>query len=432
MELAAVLAAGDALRRLNAGLAAKAGVVMGVAAVLLVAGLMGVFDQLSLAKEAANRREAFADAVSRHGFLVTLSVALALLIGVPLGIAAQRRPRWHTAIFGALDIVQTIPSIALFGLLIGPLAALSGEFPALRRIGISGIGVAPAIIALVLYSLLPMARGAFAGLASVPQSVVETARGMGMTAGQILGASRRRSRFPCCFRACASSPFRRSALRSSPRSSAPAALEASSSSASASARSISCCSARCRPSSWRSRSISSSSSCSASPEERREEVVVIELDHVVKRYGGHGAVDGMSLTIEARMLCAFVGPSGCGKSTTLRLINALIRPDEGAIRIDGQDIAAIKPETLRRGIGYVIQSIGLFPHWNVADNIATVPRLLRWPKARIEARIDELLHLLRLEPADSGQVPASAFGRPAAACRRRARARGGPQDRAHG
>jgi osmoprotectant transport system permease protein len=186
MELAAVLAAGDALRRLNAGLAAKAGVVIGVAAVLLVAGLMGVFDQLSLAKEAANRREAFADAVSRHGFLVTLSVALALLIGVPLGIAAQRRPRWHTAIFGALDIVQTIPSIALFGLLIGPLAALSGEFPALRRIGISGIGVAPAIIALVLYSLLPMARGAFAGLASVPQSVVETARGMGMTAAQIL------------------------------------------------------------------------------------------------------------------------------------------------------------------------------------------------------------------------------------------------------
>ena len=127
---------------------------------------------------------------------------------------------------------------------------------------------------------------------------------------------------------------------------------------------------------------------------------MIELDHVVKRYGGHGAVDGMSLTIEARTLCAFVGPSGCGKSTTLRLINALIRPDEGAIRIDGQDIAAIKPETLRRGIGYVIQSIGLFPHWNVADNIATVPRLLRWPKARIEARIDELLHLLRLEPAE--------------------------------
>ena len=127
---------------------------------------------------------------------------------------------------------------------------------------------------------------------------------------------------------------------------------------------------------------------------------MIELDHVVKRYGGRGAVDGLTLTIEARTLCAFVGPSGCGKSTTLRLINALIRPDEGSIRIDAQDIAAMKPETLRRGIGYVIQSIGLFPHWNVADNIATVPRLLRWPKARIEARIDELLDLLRLDPGE--------------------------------
>jgi osmoprotectant transport system permease protein len=186
MELAAALACGDALRRLNAGLAAKAAVVIGVVAVLVIAGLNGAFDQLSLAKEAANRREAFADAVERHGFLVILSVVLSLVIGVPLGIAAWRRPKWHNAIFGALDIIQTIPSIALFGLLIGPLAALSSEFPALRAIGIAGIGVAPAIIALVLYSLLPMARGAYAGLASVPASVVETARGMGMTAGQIL------------------------------------------------------------------------------------------------------------------------------------------------------------------------------------------------------------------------------------------------------
>jgi osmoprotectant transport system permease protein len=186
MELSAVLAAGDALRRLDAGLAAKAGVVIGIVAVLVIAGLSGAFDQLSLAKEAANRREAFADAVQRHGFLVLVSVLLALLIGVPLGILAQRRPRWHTLVFGGLDIVQTIPSIALFGLLIGPLAALSDAFPELRQLGISGIGVAPAIIALVLYSLLPMARGAFAGLASVPASVVETARGMGMTGGQIL------------------------------------------------------------------------------------------------------------------------------------------------------------------------------------------------------------------------------------------------------
>ena len=138
---------------------------------------------------------------------------------------------------------------------------------------------------------------------------------------------------------------------------------------------------------------------------------MIELDHVVKRFGGHGAIDGLSLVIEARTLCAVVGPSGCGKSTTLRLINALIRPDEGAIRIDGRDIAEIEPVELRRGIGYVIQSIGLFPHWNVADNIATVPRLLGWPKPKIEARIDELLHLLRLEPDEfRGKFPQQLSG----------------------
>src|SRR6476646_10760877 len=127
---------------------------------------------------------------------------------------------------------------------------------------------------------------------------------------------------------------------------------------------------------------------------------MIELEHVVKRFGGHGAVEDLSLAIAPRTLCAVVGPSGCGKSTTLRLINALIRPDAGKIRIDGEDIATIEPVMLRRRIGYVIQSIGLFPHWNVADNIATVPRLIGWERSRIEARIDELLALLRLDPGE--------------------------------
>ena len=186
MELSAALAAGDALRRLGASLATKSAAVIGVVAVLVVVAFLGAFDQLSLAKEAANRREAFVNESERHAFLVALSVALSLVIGVPLGIAAQRRPRWHGAIFGLLDIIQTVPSIALFGLLIGPLAALSSAVPALRAFGIAGIGIAPAVIALVLYSLLPMARGAYAGLASVPDFVIETARGMGMTQRQIL------------------------------------------------------------------------------------------------------------------------------------------------------------------------------------------------------------------------------------------------------
>ena len=127
---------------------------------------------------------------------------------------------------------------------------------------------------------------------------------------------------------------------------------------------------------------------------------MIELDHVVKRFGAHGAVDGLTLAVEPRTFCAVVGPSGCGKSTTLRLINALIRPDEGAVRIDGRDIAAVEPVELRRRIGYVIQSIGLFPHWNVARNIATVPRLLGWEPKRMEERVDGLLDLLRLEPGE--------------------------------
>jgi len=186
MEFAAVLACGDALRRLEAGIWARAAIIVGCVAVIVTAAALGAFDALSLAKEAANRHEAFIDAVSRHALLVGLSVAFAVAIGVPLGVAAYRRPRSRQAIFGSLDIVQTIPSIALFGRLIGPLAALAGAFPFLRDIGISGIGVAPAVIALTLYSLLPMARGAYAGLASVPPSVIETARGMGMTAGQIL------------------------------------------------------------------------------------------------------------------------------------------------------------------------------------------------------------------------------------------------------
>lgn len=184
--LAASLAAGDALRRLGVGLFVKAAIVALAVAILLTAAMLGTFDQLSLAKEAANRREAFAGAIEQHGFLVAVSVALALAIGLPLGIAAWRRPRWRGAIFGGLDIIQTIPSIALFGLLIEPLAALTTQFPALRALGIAGIGAAPAIIALTLYSLLPMARGAYAGLASVPPSVIDTARGMGMTPGQIL------------------------------------------------------------------------------------------------------------------------------------------------------------------------------------------------------------------------------------------------------
>jgi osmoprotectant transport system ATP-binding protein len=125
---------------------------------------------------------------------------------------------------------------------------------------------------------------------------------------------------------------------------------------------------------------------------------MIELDHVSKAYNGRPVVDDLSLTVPDGAFCVVLGPSGCGKSTSLRMINRLVPFDSGVIRIAGEDVRAVPPEALRRRIGYAIQSIGLFPHWPVEDNIATVPRLLGWPRTRVRDRVTELLELLRLDP----------------------------------
>ena len=125
---------------------------------------------------------------------------------------------------------------------------------------------------------------------------------------------------------------------------------------------------------------------------------MIELDHVSKHYDGRTIVDDLSLNVPDGAFCVLLGPSGCGKSTTLRMINRLVPFDSGTIRIAGEDVRAVPPEALRRRIGYAIQSSGLFPHWPVEDNIATVPRLLNWPRTRIRDRVTELLELLRLDP----------------------------------
>ena len=112
----------------------------------------------------------------------------------------------------------------------------------------------------------------------------------------------------------------------------------------------------------------------------------------------HGAVEDLSLTVPAGRICVLVGPSGCGKTTTLKMVNRLIEPSSGRILIDGRDIASRDVTELRRGIGYVIQQVGLFPHQTVAQNVATVPRLLGWREPRQRARTDELLALVGLEP----------------------------------
>ena len=127
---------------------------------------------------------------------------------------------------------------------------------------------------------------------------------------------------------------------------------------------------------------------------------MIELSNVSKLFDQTRAVDDISLRVQTGELCVLVGTSGCGKSTTLRMINRLIAHSAGSIRIDGRDIEQIDPQQLRRGIGYAIQNTGLFPHWTVARNIAVVPRLLGWPAARIRRRVEELLQLLELAPAE--------------------------------
>jgi len=140
-------------------------------------------------------------------------------------------------------------------------------------------------------------------------------------------------------------------------------------------------------------------------------VAAIELDAVSKRYGDAVAVDRLSLRIEAGELLALVGGSGSGKTTTLKMVNRLIEPDAGTIRIGGRDARSEPAPLLRRRIGYCFQQIGLFPHLSVAENVAVTPQLLGWTAERIRARVDELLALVELEPAAYRErVPAELSG----------------------
>ena len=127
---------------------------------------------------------------------------------------------------------------------------------------------------------------------------------------------------------------------------------------------------------------------------------MIRLEQVSKTYPGTSepAVDTLDLEIPEGEILVLVGPSGCGKSTTLRLINRMIEPSGGRIIFDGEDVTSVNPDHLRRRIGYVIQQIGLFPHQTIAQNIATVPKLLGWERAKIPARVDELMEMVGLDP----------------------------------
>jgi osmoprotectant transport system ATP-binding protein len=125
----------------------------------------------------------------------------------------------------------------------------------------------------------------------------------------------------------------------------------------------------------------------------------LEFREATKRYPGQDepAVNELSLTVPAGEICVLVGPSGCGKTTAMRMVNRMTQISSGDILLDGQSVRERRAAELRRGIGYVIQQVGLFPHLSVADNIATVPRLLGWERDRIRARVDELLELVSLD-----------------------------------
>jgi len=126
---------------------------------------------------------------------------------------------------------------------------------------------------------------------------------------------------------------------------------------------------------------------------------VIALKGLTKHFPGHArpAVDSLSLEIAEGETCVLIGPSGCGKTTTMRMVNRMIEPDAGTVELAGRDVTHAEPIELRRSMGYVIQQIGLFPHMTIAENIATVPRLLGWDAVRIAARVDELLDLVAMD-----------------------------------
>src|SRR5262245_52841341 len=122
----------------------------------------------------------------------------------------------------------------------------------------------------------------------------------------------------------------------------------------------------------------------------------IQFQNVRKSFGARPAVDGLDLEVGAGETVALIGPSGCGKTTALKLVNRLLEPDAGTVRVLGHDVRAEEPIALRRKLGWVIQEGGLFPHWSVRGNVETVPRLLGWPEPQRRRRADELLEMVGL------------------------------------
>jgi osmoprotectant transport system ATP-binding protein len=137
---------------------------------------------------------------------------------------------------------------------------------------------------------------------------------------------------------------------------------------------------------------------------------MISVKQLNKTYNGTAAVTNISFDVAEGETLVLLGTSGCGKTTTLRMINRLIRPDSGEVFINGKDVQSLKPEILRRGIGYVLQNHGLFPHYTISENIAIVPKLLKWSGPEISKRADELFEKLNLQPSLRRMYPSELSG----------------------
>jgi len=300
---------------------------------------------LSILEFALARQEQVLEALAQHtGYVVTVLVT-AGVFAIVTGIVTRRNQLARELALSIASVFLTIPSLALFVIFI-PLV---------------GLGFAPSFIALFLYSLLPILRNTITGLDGIDPGVLESAKGMGLNPLQVL----LRVELPLAW----------PVILAGVNDPVPA---------------IGTC--------YRPNSAGRQTGHNLEGNSMSEPL--IRLENVSKSYGSGAepAVRNLTLEVERGEVLVLVGPSGCGKSTTLRLINRLIEPTSGKIILNGEDVTDVDPAELRRKIGYVIQQVGLFPHRTIAENIATVPRLLGWDKAKIESRIDEMLELVSMDP----------------------------------
>jgi osmoprotectant transport system permease protein len=188
LSVALGLMATDAITRLRPGPGLRVLFLVLALGIAAVACARGTFDNLSIMREYAVNASRFAHEARQHVWLALGSLGAAVIVALPLGILCHRVPRLRPGVLGTLNVIQTIPAIALFGILMAPLGALADALPWVARLGIRGIGAAPAVVALFLYSLLPIVANTVVGLKRVSPSAVEAAHGMGMTSWQVLGS----------------------------------------------------------------------------------------------------------------------------------------------------------------------------------------------------------------------------------------------------